>query len=157
LTQSATNVFLSLLKQLLRQLGPSDWPSDLFQKLSQTRSDVSVLNIREVSKFVLDCASQFSDVFFIFDALDECEDPRARKKLIDFINTATQLNPRVKILFTSRTNLPGSDFVSHKSILIKAHATDIEGYVRANLEHKRYSDELRDEIVSKIIARSDGQ
>jgi hypothetical protein len=157
LTQSTTNVLLSLLKQLLRCLGPSQWPPRLFQKLSKKVSDVSnTLDSSEVTKYIIHCARQFPKVFFIFDALDECEDLSSRSKLIDFMNTATQLESRIRILFTSRPQLPTTDCSNQGTIVIRSLKTDVETYIRANIKYKRYPTVLQDEIVTKIVASSDG-
>ena len=157
LTQSATNVLLSLLKQLLHCLGPRDWPKPLFQQLSTKVSSVSnTLDGRQVTKLIFHCARQFPKAFLIFDALDECEDIPSRTKLIDFINTATQLEPMIRILFTSRPQIPEDSFERHGTIVVRSHETDIEAYARATIKHKRYSSVLQDEIVSKIVAGSDG-
>ena len=148
---------MSLLKQLLHCLGPKRWPKPLFQKLSTKVSDIrNALDGRQVMKFIFHCARQFSKVFFIFDALDECEDTSSRNKLIDFINTATQLEPCIRILFTSRPQLPANSFGSHSSIVVRALDADIEIYTRATIKYKSYSSVLQEEIVSKIVSNSGG-
>jgi hypothetical protein len=157
LTQSATNVVLSLLKQLLHCLAPKRWPKPLFEMVSKNASDIrNSLDGRQVLTFIFHCARQFSKVFFIFDALDECEDVPSRSKLIDFINTATQLEPCIRILLTSRPQLPANSFGNHSAILVRALDRDIETYTRASIKHKSYSSVLQDEIVNKIVASSGG-
>jgi hypothetical protein len=153
LTQSATNVLFSLLKQLLQSLRWNHWPTALFSKFPTKATDFNALDERDLMKSILHCARQFPKVYFVFDALDECEDIHSRSKIIDFMYTVTQMEPRVRILVTSRPHLP---FMCQSSILVQSNRADIEAYIRANISHKRYSSDLQDEIVSKILAKSDG-
>lgn len=153
LTQSATNVLFSLLKQLLQCLGKHDWPQTLFHKLPTQPTNVNALDERDVTKLIIQCAKKFSTVYFVFDALDECEDLTSRRKIIDFMYTVTQMVPGVRILYTSRPQLP---CISQSSLIVHSNKMDIETYIRANISHKHFTSELQDEIVSKVLINSDG-
>lgn len=152
------NVLSSLLKQLLRRFGQSPWPKDLFQTLRAKSSDpCNTLDPRDVISFIFQCAEEFSKVFFIFDALDECEDLNARWKVLSFINTAAQMEPRVRVLLTSRPHLPANDGLSSADIVsVYAHPDDIEAYIRATIEYKRYKPTLQEEIVRTLLSKADG-
>lgn len=157
-TQTPANVLSSLLKQLLRQIGSKAWPKELFQRLQSKSSDAytSTLNSREVVRLMQHCAEQFSCVYLIFDALDECEDP-ARTKFLTFIVTAAKMEHRLRILFTSRPQLIINESLNvTDTIVIHAQQADIEAYIRASIEYKSYKPSLQEEIVRKLLARADG-
>lgn len=102
------------------------------------------------------CAEQFSCVYLIFDALDECEDP-ARTKFLTFIVTAAKMEHRLRILFTSRPQLIINESLNvTETIVIHAQQADIEAYIRASIEYKSYKPSLQEEIVRKLLARADG-
>src|SRR5947207_8412548 len=110
----------------------------------------NTLKSRQVTKFIFQSVKQFPKIYLIFDALDECEDISSQSKLIDFINTATQLEPVIRILFTSHPQLSNSSFESHNTIVVRSYDTDIETFARVMIKYKHYSSLLQNEIVSKI-------
>jgi hypothetical protein len=155
LTQNAMNVFHCLLKQLLHCLGSRPWPGEVLERLKTKRSES--IGTRDILRFLFLCANQFSRVFFIFDALDECEDQAARWKLLDFLKAARELGPKVKTLITSRPQLPAHEPLrSAESISIVAHDSDLELFIRTGIEHKCYKPAMQQEIVSKLVSNADG-
>jgi hypothetical protein len=110
--------------------------------------------MRDLIGLLLLSVEQFSSTFFVFDALDECEDPTVRWKLLTFIQMA-QHKPGVKIFISSRHQLSSKTAFGISSP-IRAHNEDIEAFVRERLECKHFPDELQREAVSKVVARADG-
>jgi hypothetical protein len=158
LTQSAINVCRCLLKQLLHSLGSKPWPGELLERFKTERSESCITTgTRDILRYLFLCANQFSKVFFIFDALDECEDQASRWKVLDFLKAARELGPKVKILVTSRPQLPAHEPLrSAEVISIAAHDSDLELFIRTGIEHKCYRPSMRQEIVSKLLSEADG-
>lgn len=130
--QSPSKVIAALIKQLClprKELHPS------VEKLYNQYSAVAVANmdIQELEKLLAELCMDFSKVFIVIDALDECEKPQ-RSELIQLILRAR--TPKVRILATSR-NEPDIwvIFQDEAAILnIKPHRDDIDAFVRAEVE-----------------------
>jgi hypothetical protein len=115
------------------------------------------MGTRDVLRYLFLCANQFSRVFFIFDALDECEDQASRWKLLDFLKAARELGPKAKILVTSRSQLPAHEPLRcAEAISVVAHDSDLELFIRTGIEHKCYNPAMQQEIVSKLLSKADG-
>jgi hypothetical protein len=156
--QNATNVLCSLLMQTLRSIENKSWPEDLFQKLhAKCTNPCNILDVQDVIKLIVDLTQEIPSMFFIFDALDECNDLATRRKLMNFMTTITTHQPQVKFLVTSRLQLPTYHGLSSAEVItIYAHDSDLEVFIRAKIEHKCYDPSLENEIVAKILNRADG-
>ena len=110
--------------------------------------------MRDLTRLLFLAVEQFSSVFFIFDALDECEDRAVRWKLLDFIQTA-QSKPAIKIFISSRHQLSSKNLLG-VTLAIRAHNEDIEAYVRERIECKHLPNELQREVIAQVVARADG-
>lgn len=158
-TQSAANVLSCLLKQLLRRFEPHAWPNEIFESLRAEFSDahnMCTLTIRELTDHIFICAKHFSKVFIVIDALDECENPNEGWKLMRFLIAATQLE-HVRLLITSRPQLSIDNALkSVSTILISGQKSDIETYIRSNIEYRRWRKELREEVVSNLVFSAEG-
>jgi hypothetical protein len=122
---------------------PDDFVSVLEDYLDQPKS----IDLEEQATLILKCASHFSSGFFIFDALDECEDPRVRFKLVSLLKALG--TGSVRVMVTSRQ--PPPEGLDTDTLRIRAHDTDLEIYVRAELKNTKLKESLKDEIVAKII------
>lgn len=153
--QTAISVLSNLLKQLLCALGQNDWPEGVSTKLQAMSLDRgSILNVRDLIELVFLAVEQFSSTFFVFDALDECEDPTVRWKLLTFIQTAER-KPGIKIFISRRHQLSGKDSFG-VTLPIRAHNEDIEAYVREKLECKQLPNELQREVIARVVDKADG-
>lgn len=158
MAQTARNVLISLVKQLLEYLGPKAWPEQLLEKLqSKNASTRGLLNIHNLSQLLTLCAQQFTKTFLIFDALDEFENSSDRRKLFALLNDARKRNPGIKIFVTSPPHLSVNGCLDTAKVLsVEAHIDDIEIYIRNHLEYSGYDPRIVDEIVAKILASADG-
>jgi len=63
---------------------------------------------------------------------------------------------KIRVLVTSRPQLSAKDGLnSAKVISIHAHRSDIELYIRTEIEHKHYHRLLEEQIVTKLLERAD--
>lgn len=100
--------------------------------------------------------NQFSKVFVVIDAIDEC-DPDIVPSVLRILDI-----PHVNILVTSR--LPGSGpLASYASLSIQPSTRDLRLYVESRLSesplmsrHCEKDPSLRDEVVSTVIRRASG-
>jgi hypothetical protein len=152
-TQCVRNILASLVKQLYRNLDPV--PKELSICLQELEQKVRSHQIdsQDYVNLILRCAKHFSSVYILFDALDEC-DPGARWKLLSSIK---DLHKGVKILITCRDHIRLDMFTSNLSLEIKAHCSDLESYIRSKLDsgHIRMADDLKDEIVKRLLSKAD--
>jgi hypothetical protein len=113
-----------------------------------------------------------SQVFVVFDALDECPE-QARKDILSFITSIVTVTGacRVKVFVTSREEMDIAKAFQDKQLpmfRIQAEnvAADIATFARSQVEtllkgeHGKTlyvtSDDLRDKIVRTLAARADG-
>ena len=154
-TQSARNVLLCILKQLLSQLHYDTWPVGLSERLGGRCKGAP--DIAELTSFVTQCCQKFDKVFLIFDAMDECADPGVRWKVLEFIGIIRIAVPGTKVFITSRPQMwSNGGLCSAKVIHVKAQQCDIEAYVRAKTEHTGYDPGLVDDIITKLVESSQG-
>lgn len=156
-TQNITSVFINLLKQLVDCFGEQPLPEELAQRLDKARANpASTMDTRNVTQLILLCAQHFSKTFLIFDAIDECEDSTARWKLLSFLTMLSQSRGHIKGLVTCRPYISIPSLNSDNVVHIQAHKSDLEAYVWEKTEHTGYTDELRNDIVVKIVENADG-
>jgi hypothetical protein len=93
------------------------------------------------------------------DALDECEDTAARATILNFLKGLRVEG--VRFLATGRLDLP-KQMNPGVTISIQAQNSDIETYVRTNLdtaqleEEEEMSPNLQEEIIQGILSAAKG-
>jgi len=144
----------ALLKQLLNVLNPQDWPTEIVERLHGAR--VNNMNIENISRLILLCAQRFPKIYLLFDAVDECEAPNSRWKLLQFINKVLR-ELTIKVYITSR---PCVSLISNRTravvFSVEAQSADIEIYIRSKIQHQHYAPSLENEIVAKLVSQADG-
>lgn len=129
LVQTETNIIASLIKQL------SLWrSSDEVQRLyDQYQRENSLPDINKLDAALQAVCNEFKRVFFVLDALDECED----KLLMSLLTRLQKLDgPRTRFFFTSRPHLqdPQRKFGGCSQIAIKAYTQDIKLLIKKRIE-----------------------
>ncbi|KAK3176371.1 hypothetical protein OEA41_007694 [Lepraria neglecta] len=105
---------------------------DLYKKMKESKKKTS-LDRAEYSQLLTTVAKEFSTVFVVIDALDECdEDNRAR---LDFLKDIRSLQATVRIFATSRPiRSIEQDFQGAVQVKIHPQNADIDEFVQGRLE-----------------------
>ncbi|KAK2811246.1 hypothetical protein FQN50_002343 [Emmonsiellopsis sp. PD_5] len=126
--QTLTN----LLAGLLRQLAYSDGTiHDSVKMLYNNRNKAPRPTLKDISDALTSVTSSFETVFFIVDALDECQSPKCRKGLMEEL-LRLQSQFEANIFTTSRPNPKITQMLPPSSVIIKeivASSKDLENYV----------------------------
>ena len=145
-------VLRSLLKQLV--LHKDDIPEsvlNLFQKMETQQRMPHIEDLEQVLVQVINC---IGNVFFVLDALDECDD-RDRKRLLDILGRL-QLDVCVRVFLTGRLNVldtikrafPNSQFIE-----VNASESDLQKYVTARIAEDYYADIIDENLEGQIIEK----
>ena len=159
--QTAEYVVKCLLKQLVYQLGPL--PPKLESAYDNWIKDSAKPPHDLFSDLLVACSKQFSTVFIVLDAFDEClEDERLEvvKHLEQFSKSGFRqfltTRPHVRALDKVKKALKATD----SDILeIEANKEDVEKYITRKLDEKieDIEETLRMTIVEKISLGVQGQ
>lgn len=152
-----------LLAALLKQLAGNTptLPSSVKSLHDHCKSNKSRPTADELSTTLKSVASEYSQVFIIVDALDECSETNScRAKLLSSI-FALQNQCEINIFATSR-HIPDIEdsFIKSSKLEIRASKQDVQRYLAEHISDlpncvKRNPD-LQDEIVSEIVEAVDG-
>lgn len=156
-TQDASNICASLLKQVLHSFGSNNWPEEVYEKLKTMHSRQSLFDICDITDLLFICADRCSPLFLIFDGLDECEEQESQRKIMRFLN-ALQRQKKIKAFVTSRDYVVGDSFTIHREskTSIEAQDRDIRLYIREKLKDKSIGDSLKMEIEEALISKAHG-
>jgi hypothetical protein len=150
-TQTIENIMTSLIKQL------SLWKKsckDVERLYVQCHKGKSRPDLSRLETTLRAICNRFERVFFILDALDECED----KTLSLLLEQLEGLDKsRCRIFLTSRPHLQ-LNFRDWPQIAIKAHESDIRLLIQKRIKNEaglselvNDNDDLKRTIVDKII------
>jgi hypothetical protein len=156
--QSALNIIGSILQQVAqRHLGISENISNLYNYHKAKKTCPSLMDFIKVLQAE---TRQYSVVFVVVDALDECGNDEARDDLISQLKC---LVPKLRLFITTRPHIAVLHFENPLSIEIRAEEKDIRVYLGSRLEketrikrHIRADPSLREEIIASILERTDG-
>lgn len=156
--QEATDVLSSLLKQLAQTRSPLPRSvQELYKLHDRFRTHSTLEQISETLRLV---AGEFSKVFIVIDALDECAtSENTRATILDGI-LRLQKHATVNILATSRPNEEISrHFSGSVTKDISAAETDIRVYLNRQITLNKslvIDDALSAEVSDKIITAANG-
>jgi len=156
--QRAENVVSSLLKRLLCSV--SELPRDVESLYDDFVRRAAIPDLSCLSRIFISCSSNFSSVYLILDALDECQS----KQLKSIVSLLGQLKAaqvtRHKILCTSRPHLEYLCVTLQPVAIldIEAHTDDVENYITWRLNDEwLFAEELKSEVVEAIAGRVEGK
>jgi hypothetical protein len=153
--QKAEYLLSSLLKQLASQHSLPEAVKSLYDKHERQGTRPASM---EISRALRSVSAQYSPVFIIVDALDECQGD-ARKMFLSEI-FALQAECGVNIFATSRP-IPEivNEFRSCESVEIRASSEDIGRYLESRMGQLRITASnptLQSEIRDRIVNAADG-
>ena len=153
------NMIGSLLKQIIQHTKELNEDTRKLYANGQQKGARPELN--ELTRIVIKQAQNFSDVFLVVDALDECSELEMRRSKL--LNEIEKLPSNVRMLFTSRHfHKLHERFKNVPHIDIRATNEDIKRYVAARfdtemcLAGRAISNTLKDEIIDTVVAKSQG-
>ncbi|EUC36296.1 hypothetical protein COCCADRAFT_73150, partial [Bipolaris zeicola 26-R-13] len=161
-----TTIIAILIKQLCQ--GMQDIPDNLLEIMRNARSP-SLLGSKQ---YFFSLTENFSEVFVVFDALDECPEER-REDILGFITeVVTMPAPHcIKVFATSRREMDITEaFVKKDVPTIQISAgnvsADIETFARSRVEELRSgqhgktlyidSDDFTEEIIRTLAQKAEG-
>ncbi|KAJ7154140.1 ankyrin repeat-containing domain protein [Mycena filopes] len=155
--QTPANLLAALWRQLVvgKPLAPA--VHRLYAKHREQRTQPSLEDLHSILSSTI---SEHSAVYLVVDALDEY--PEAQRDLL--LRHLSSLAPTVRLMLTSRPHINIKHAIADSEELeIRATEDDIRRYVDAQISmsarlsgHIANKPELREEIETKIVQRSDG-
>lgn len=157
--QTPELMLASILQQLAYQrLNLSPGIDSLYEKFQDEGKRPT---FTEYLSGILSMSEEFSTVFVVFDALDECDEKTQRSDL--FLALKQLSRAPFKILATSRPHPSDiqTAFEGAKLARIHAHNNDIEIFVRGRIEQEQsrgitIKPDLASEIVNQILLKAEG-
>ena len=156
--QTIEQLLGSLIQQLLRQSVIPENIVELYNlhKYSNTQPDLA-----ELSTHLRSVASSFAKVYIVVDALDECDETdKTRSSLLIQLRS---LEKHVQLFFTSRPLGEVECICDAAQFRIRAQEDDMRKYLSTKIQQERRLSELctkneglEEEILDKIVAKSDG-
>ncbi|KAJ7642448.1 hypothetical protein DFH06DRAFT_999809, partial [Mycena polygramma] len=155
--QTPSNVLAALWRQLTVGKPLTDVVRQLYAKHRERRTRPTLEDIFFVLYLTL---SELSSAFIIIDALDEY--PETQRDIL--LHHLSPLPSSVNLLVTSRPHINIKHIIADAQIMeVRATEDDIRRYVDAQIinstrlcSHIRSYPELREEIETNIVQRSDG-
>lgn len=132
MTQTANDIAEKILRQLLGVLDtiPPKLES-LYDSCTRTNARAELSDLKRI---LLLCIHNFSSVYVVFDALDECDDSH-RREILTFVSQLQKWGCR--ILMSSRPHLRNSLEEQLDDTLIietKADEQDVRNYISCKLD-----------------------
>lgn len=155
--QTARNLFAAILKQLVQSRPDIAAPITGIHDHHSKRATKPSLD--ELTQALLSTCSNYSTVYVVVDALDECSNANGvRHQLIDKLRSL-QANRNVRLLFTSRY-IPEviQEFHSNPQLEVRASNEDVRRFVVGQLPRLcvPINEQLHRDIESKVVEAVDG-
>ncbi|KAL9123429.1 MAG: hypothetical protein Q9187_000030 [Circinaria calcarea] len=150
--QSPDNMLASLLKQVVAT--GSAIPkavSEIHEKLGDQQKRPQ---LQDLEKMLSITCQDFDRVFFVVDALDECDEGRYRRTFMQVL-TSLQTAPNISLFVTSRPYLQDikRTFDSAPQIRIEASESDLRRYLSREIEIGGLTDIIDESFKIEIIER----
>jgi hypothetical protein len=157
-SQGLSNILGSLIKQLCQQVAQLSRHPQLENFISRRRTPSE----EELFLALIETSKSFSQIFLVFDALDECDREIQRETLLPMLHRMGENGFRV--LMTSRRYADDIEesFRNVSSIEIVAHDDDIKSYIYKRLDAypsaKRMLKKVgrEDDFVSRLVTAAGG-
>ncbi|EPE30107.1 Ankyrin repeat-containing protein [Glarea lozoyensis ATCC 20868] len=155
---SPSELIASLLKQLIQHRPVVS--TDILELYKYHRRKQTRPLLTDYLRVLFSEVRNFSRVFILIDALDECSEEQKAKDL--FLNEVLKLVPLVSVLITSRDEPDKKNgFQDKPDLVIKATKEDVRRYLETRLEKElsnfvRKGSPLWAEIVDTVVRKSRG-
>jgi Cdc6-like AAA superfamily ATPase len=156
--QKPEDLLASLLKQLIQeQPSMPENVKSLYERLREQKRTLPLLD--ELSEALHSIIADYSKVFIIIDALDECQVSDRRRLLSEIFSVQTKTGASV---FATSRFIPEieKEFEGSVSLEVRASDEDVRRYLDAHMfelpSFVAHNRNLQDEIKSEIINAVDG-
>jgi hypothetical protein len=141
----------SLCKQLLESM--TNIPHSV-KEIYNRQSTKGRCDLASVKSIFLNACSEYSQVYLLLDALDECEEKTFRKEIINFLNLL-KTRSDLRIFATSRYHPIDiqNAFSQNLQLKIEANDSDLRCYVSSIIENDMMADMIDEEFKEQIIDR----
>jgi len=152
--QSPVNVVASLLKQLAAQ--KSTLPLSILTLYERFKKQRDYPQLQDLENTLLLVVREFSQVFFVIDALDECDAKKQRKPFLRFLKNLERTSARVFV--TSRPHPEDIKLALSTSLKIKVKASDsdIGKYLAHKIDHDGDTDLIDEQLKDDVISIANG-
>lgn len=138
---TSTDIFISLLKQLLRQQKHAIAAEGLKTKY-QDWCDQKILPNKATTGEYLDLfkaqVATFETVYLVVDAFDNCQNSSVERTQDKLQEAIEQLPNNIRVLVTSRLSWDARWVLkSWQALLVTPHDDDIEVYLNSRIKHDR--------------------
>lgn len=132
---------------------------DLYEKLSPESVRLSLVDLCSA---LLSTLKAFDQVFLVFDALDECDEKKQRKYLLQFFHRMG--NSGIHVFITSR-HCPGdiqTSLCDSAKLELSAKEEDIRQYIEQKIDENPRAQRLinqgkcKDNIISELTSCANG-
>ena len=164
-SMSPAMVIRSLAKQLLAH--DKYLPEEVLRMYEESK-DSSTPDMNAAQQLFLHAMAGRSTVYIVLDALDECEETRCRKPLIDFLYKLQDRRypfddgPNIRIFVTSR-HYPADiqeAFSMAQQLQVEAHSSDVRAFLQRRVEQEAtevaIDDWFKTHLIDKITESSEG-
>lgn len=136
--QKPTHVLSSLIKQLISQESAQPLPKEL----ENFHKDQKTPNSEELYRILLHVVKPFTRTFFIFDALDECDQNGQRKELLPLFHRMGK--DGMNLFLTSRDHPADIQFSFDKTAKVKLWAKDedVASYIKQKIAEDPQAESL---------------
>jgi len=157
---------VAILRSILQNVvqrpegGLSDEVRELHKKHTRRRTEP---NLQEVSDVLQLEMSDFSKIFIVLDALDEC--PVVDNAAATLLTELRNLQPKLRLMVTGRPFAvkPMSLFDPHGILEVRAHDSDIKKFVQGRIQasetlrtYASSENELEKLIIETVVSKAKG-
>lgn len=148
--QDPQTVISCLIRQVAATL--DEIPPELIQ-MKLAKGDSGRLNLEDCKQMMAICLAETDRTYLILDGLDEYDLSKHRKILLDTLHDLAEL-PQTRLLVTSRSHVQdiARSFDDIPQLTIVAHDEDLEGYMSEELCTALGSDDIDEELTTRIRA-----
>lgn len=157
--QRPTQALSSLIKQLITQVKGSVFPAEakkLYDEFILQQKQPPFQNLQQVLSSI---SQNFTRVFFVFDALDECDEKIQRMELLSFLDGLAKMK-HISLFVTSRP-YPRDIYecltkINAAKIEISANEEDIKMFIAETIDENSHAKaliqgDLRERIILKLV------
>lgn len=156
-TQNTTSLLSAILKQLVRaRPSVAEAASKLYEHCSSQEKRPSLDDISNALKTTL---KNFSTVYVVVDALDECSDQDRTQLLAKLRNLQCEVDLRLMVTSRFIRNIE-NEFELSPRLEIRASAPDVKQFIRGQIHLLpncvRRDNKLQGDVETKIVEAVDG-
>lgn len=160
--QKPLQILASLVKQLACRTSPL--PSYIIDLHTRLTKETKQPTEEELYSALVSTLKSFGRVFFVFDALDECDQTDQRRTLLPLFHRMVGENPNIRIFLTSRQHPEDiqASFEKSAKVELRANDEDIKLYIQQKINENPRAKSLTSKgdrlntIISELTKAANG-